>query len=81
MDHRDIITDMYPVFARNQVFKKNYQKQDAKFPMFTDVAECEIELDENISEIIDFTRVSHSIDQQSRIHLLCRTKEKEQVVC
>jgi len=48
MDHRDIITDMYPVFARNQVFKKNYQKQDAKFPMFTDVAECEIELDENI---------------------------------
>lgn len=31
--------------------------------MFTDVAEDEIELDENITEIIDFTRVSHSIDQ------------------
>jgi hypothetical protein len=39
--------------------------------MFTEISEAEIELSGDITDIVDFTRVSYSIENQSNIHLLC----------
>ena len=56
------MTDLYPIFARNQVLKKQYLKHDQKFPIFTEISEAEIELTGDIHDIVDFTRVSYSIE-------------------
>ena len=48
--------------------------------MFTEISEAEIELSGDIKEIVDFTRVSYSIEDQSNIHILCRDAEGKQTV-
>jgi hypothetical protein len=65
---------MFPTFGKSQHFKKH------KIPIFTEVCEAEVELPIDVSEIVDFTRVSYSIENQSSIHVLCKNKEGESFV-
>jgi hypothetical protein len=44
------------------------------------VCEAEIELPEEVTEVIDFTRVSYSINNQSSIHALCKNENGETFV-
>jgi hypothetical protein len=53
-----MVIDMFPTFGKAHQVKKQ------KIPIFTEVCEAEIELPGDITEIIDFTRVSYSVTNQ-----------------
>lgn len=69
LNHKDVIFDLYPIFMRNQVFKKQYPKWESKFSIFTEVSE-EVREIPDCQKIIDFTRNSYSIEMQNHIHVL-----------
>jgi len=48
--------------------------------MFTEISEAEIELSGDIVDVVDFTRVSYSIENQSNIHLLSSDSKGVQTV-
>lgn len=72
LEHQDILIELFPIFVRNQVIKKQYPKWESKFPMlmFTEVNEAEIEL-RDVDRVIDFTNVAYSVKTQNHIHILC----------
>lgn len=61
LNNRETIADLYPVFMRTQIMKKEWPKKDEKFSVLEDMAECEIELPDTCKRIIDFTRCSYSV--------------------
>jgi hypothetical protein len=61
LKHQETLLDLYPVFLRNQVFKKQYPRWESKFSTLTEIDESEIEL-EGVTQIVDFTTVVHSLD-------------------
>jgi len=75
------LLDLYPIFVRNQVVKKQYPKWEKSFTsqMLTEVNEAKKELID-IERVIDFTSVSHSIESQSYIHVLGVDKDFKTVL-
>ena len=74
--HQETIVDLYSVFMRSMVVKKDWPKKDHKFSIFDDLADSEYFID-NCKRVIDFTRCSYSIQQQSTIHVVIETTESK----
>ena len=53
--------DYYPIFMRNQVYKKQHPKWEQNFSVLTEIDEIEIEL-VGVTKVIDFTRTVFSVD-------------------
>jgi hypothetical protein len=60
LNHKDNIVDLYSIFMRTQVIKKDWPRKDYKFNILSDLTESEIEI-EDCKSVIDFTRCSYSI--------------------
>ena len=76
LNHKDNLVNLYTLFMRNQVLKKDWVKKDYKFSIFSDLSIGETEI-ENCSQIIDFTKCSYSIDNLNKIHLLIENYNKK----
>lgn len=60
LNHKESIVDLYSIFMRTQVIKKDWQLKDYKFKILSDLSEAEIVIDD-CKKVIDFTRCSYSI--------------------
>jgi hypothetical protein len=69
LNHQETIYDLYTIFMRSQVIKKDWPKKDYKFSVFEDYADAELEL-EDCTRVLDFTRTSYSVNVSSTIHML-----------
>lgn len=80
LNHRESIADLYPVFMRTQIVKREWPRKDEKFTILDDLAESEIIIT-NCKRVIDFARCSYSISEQdqSRIHLIIETNDETPV--
>lgn len=73
IEHQETLLDIYPLFMRNQAFKKNFPRHESKFPVLTEVDESELELT-GVTQIIDFTSTVLSIEKQDSIHILAKNE-------
>ena len=73
LKHQETLIDYYPVFMRNQVYKKQHPKWESNFSALKEIDETEIEL-EGVTNVVDFTRTIFSVDDQSYIHLVCENE-------
>ena len=76
LSHQDNIVDLYSIFMRTQVIKKDWPKKDYKFSIMSDLCEAEIEI-EDCKRVIDFTRCSYSINHQDKIHLIIENTQSK----
>ncbi len=76
LNHKENIVDLYSIFMRTQVIKKDWPKKDYKFSILCDLSESELEI-ENCKRIIDFTRCSYSITNQNRVHIVYEDQESK----
>lgn len=73
LKHQDTLIEYYPVFMRNQVYKKQHPKWESNFSALTEIDEIEMEL-EGVTNVVDFTRTVFSVDDQSYIHFVCENE-------
>ena len=45
LQHQETLIDFYPVFMRNQVYKKQHPKWESNFSVLTEIDEAELELE------------------------------------
>ena len=70
LQHRETLIDLYPVFMRNQAFKKQHPKWESNFSVLTEIDEVELEL-QGVTNVIDFTSTVFSVQDHEHIHLIC----------
>eukprot|EP00347_Sterkiella_histriomuscorum_P007708 403347869 len=70
------IIDLYSLFIRSQIIKKDYVKKYHKQFVFVESCYAAIEI-ENCKEVIDHTRNSYSIENQEKVHLLIKNQENK----
>ena len=58
------------------MLKKQYPRWESKFQTLQEVDESELEL-EGVTQVIDFTEVAHSIENQSHIHIVCKNQDNQ----
>ena len=71
LQHQASLIDFYPVFMRNQVYKKQHPKWESNFSVLTEIDEAELEL-EGVTNVIDFTSTVYSVADHSSFHLVCQ---------
>lgn len=76
LNHNDNIVDLYSIFMRTQVLKKDWPLRDNKFQVLSDLSEAEIEI-EDCKRVIDFTRCSYSVTNQDKIYVLIESVDSK----
>ena len=75
LNHQETIFDLYTLFMRTQVVKKDWPRRDYKFSIFDELSEAEIDL-EDCQRVIDFTRCSYSVQASNWVHVVYEKADK-----